>query len=331
MNEINGTYQAAIHPGRINIWYEPQNRRSIERSKNIVPNQFRDNSHNGKISKVAERKITQAVNYLTYMCPKKKYYHTPAGGSGNYFLNFITLTLSSKQIHSDNEIKRNLLEPFLNECRKRYKVANYIWRAERQANGNIHFHILSDRFIWWNDLRNTWNYFQERLGYVSRYRLAMRSIYKEGFQGFKSSQDKRTIPQLRSAWEQGVRTDWSSPNSTDVHSLKNLVSIRSYVIKYIIKTDENQPIQGRMWGCSYELTNLTGAREFADGSLAPDIDKLVGSLMTKIYKGDYYTVIYFTRKILNELLCFEIISSLDTYLRSKFKNYQPPDLFSQAA
>lgn len=338
MNEINGIYQASIHPGQINVWYEPLQRHSKLPalvgefagplpSGGECPVQFVNNSHNGKISKVALRKITRAVSYLTYLVPKRKHFTTADGRAGTYFLNFITLTLSSNQIHTDNEIKSLILEPFLNECRKRWKVANYIWRAERQTNGNIHFHIVSDRFIWWNDLRNSWNYFQERLGYISRYRLSMRSFHAKGFQVRKDLLDKWPIHKQYAAWRDGVRTDWNSPNSTDVHSLKSVTNVRSYLTKYITKSDQLAPIEGRLWGCSYELTNLDGSREFADGEISQDLETLLRSQQVKTYKGDYYTVIYFSPEILATLHCIIILSSLTKYLQARFPDYHPPELF----
>jgi hypothetical protein len=342
MNEILGTYQAAIHPDRINIWYEPLKRSASKKQlyvsvedcltkKQSVPLNFQNNTHNGKLSKIAIKKITRSINYLTYLVPKRRYYTTADAKSGTYFLNFITLTLSSKQIHSDNEIKRSILEPFLNDCRKKFKVRNYIWRAERQENGNIHFHIISDRFIWWNDLRNSWNYFQEQLGYVTRYRMAMREFHKEGFQPREDIKNKWPIHKQLTAWRQGIRTDWNSPNSSDVHSLKSIANVRSYLAKYITKTDNSSVIEGRLWGSSYGLTGITGSREFADGSISDDLEKLMSNKVVKVYKSDYFTVIFFDPGLLNKIGLFTLIASLYNYCRQKFPDYYIPDLFRQAA
>jgi hypothetical protein len=338
MNEVNGIYQVAIHPGQLNIWYEPLQR--SRKSKTLPvdcdditvrsttrPEQFKDNSHHGRISPIALRKITRAVDYLVYLVPRRKYFTTADGRAGNYFLSFITLTLSSDQIHSDNEIKRNCLEPFLNEMRKRWKVNNYIWRAEKQANGNLHFHIVSDRFIWWNDLRNSWNYYQERLGYVTRYRDAQKTWHRDGFKCRENLTKRWSRDSQYKAYKTGLHNDWNSPNSSDVHSLKTVTSVRSYICKYITKSEQSQNITGRLWGCSYELTNLSGSREFADGYIRENLDILLHSEKCKVYKSDYYTVIFFTHEILRELLCFDVLSSLDNYLRERFPDYHPPALW----
>jgi hypothetical protein len=312
MNEVTGYHNLSIHPGQINIWYQ-----SLLPRRKYVPESWDpnsegkidlrhssihgDNLHHGTVSIVANRKITRAVDYLVYLVPKKKYFSTADGRAGNYFLSFVTLTLSSQQIHSDNDIKRDILEPFLNDCRKRWKVVNYIWRAERQENGNIHFHLITDRFIWWNDLRNTWNYFQERFGYVSRYRVAMQKFHANGFQIREDLKSKWSISRQYAAWLQGIRSDWNSPNSTDVHSLKSIVSVRSYITKYITKPDETAPIEGRLWGCSYGLTNISGARTFAEGSVADELDRLRLSGKAHIYTSDFYEVMFLSVEILKEL------------------------------
>ncbi|GAH86291.1 unnamed protein product, partial [marine sediment metagenome] len=57
----------------------------------------------------------------------------------------------------------------------------YVWRAEKQENGNIHFHFIVDNFIPWNELRNTWNRIQQNLGYISRFSEAQRLKHINGF------------------------------------------------------------------------------------------------------------------------------------------------------
>jgi len=338
MNEIRGIYQTAIHPGQINIWYEPLTRAGRKHSSppdstgmsdehGPVPEQFKDNRHKGRISPVALKKIQKAVNYMVWMVPRRKYFTTADGRAGNYFLSFITLTLSSDQIHSDYEIKQHCLEPFLNEMRKRWKISNYIWRAEKQANGNLHFHIVSDRFIWWSDLRNSWNFYQEKLGYISRYRDSQKAWHAGGFKIRESLEARWSRPNQIKAYKSGQLNDWNSPNSTDVHSLKTVNSVRSYICKYITKSEDRQNISGRLWSCSSELSNIPGSREYADGYISDELDRLQKPGICSVYKGDYYTVIFFTRKILQDNLCYNIIASLDKYLLEHFPDYHSVDLW----
>jgi hypothetical protein len=85
------------------------------------------------------------------------------------FLTFVTLTLPSEQAHDDKFIKRNILTPFLATLQRLYNVNEYLWKAELQNNGNIHFHVLIDQYIHWAELRSRWNYTLQPYGYISNY------------------------------------------------------------------------------------------------------------------------------------------------------------------
>jgi hypothetical protein len=86
-----------------------------------------------------------------------------------YHLTFVTLTLSAPQFHSDEKLKRFLFWPWMEVIQRYYGVTNYIWRAEPQENGNIHFHVLIDKFIKHELIRHHWNYHQNKLGYIQKY------------------------------------------------------------------------------------------------------------------------------------------------------------------
>jgi hypothetical protein len=338
MNDIAGFYNVAVHPGQISIYYESMTPRRPVMKPYIdsdetdvivsrVPAQFKDNSHHGVISAIARRKITRAINYLVYLVPKKKYYHPGTGKTRNFFLNFITLTLSSEQIHTDNEIKSLILQPFLNELRKKRKVINYFWRAEKQENGSIHFHLITDRFVWWNDLRNMWNFYQQKLGYVTRYRNNQVLWHRSGFTFRPELAPRWTMAAQLRAYKDGIRTDWHSPNSTDVHGLSQVGNVRSYLLKYIEKSEQSAEVQGRLWGCSSGLADLKGARAIAAGAIADELDILAVSKSIKLFKSEYFSVMYFDPKLLATLHLVLLISLFNEYLIATFPHYRPPELF----
>lgn len=105
------------------------------------------------------------------------------------YVTFVTLTLPSKQVHHDNFLKDHCLNPmtkWLQDSTERTKrkgagVDAYLWRAESQKNGNLHFHLICDRWIDHEKLRNKWNQIIERLGYVTAYKKTQEYIYKDGF------------------------------------------------------------------------------------------------------------------------------------------------------
>lgn len=117
------------------------------------------------MSKKAQSRIKNAVNWLAMATPKKQVYNTKTRKISYFQLALITLTLPSKQAHSDLQIKKEVMQPFLDYCRKKWLVKNYIWKAESQANGNIHFHIIIDKFIHKKAINSVWNYMLKRLSY----------------------------------------------------------------------------------------------------------------------------------------------------------------------
>lgn len=255
-----------------------------------------DNFHHKKISEPAKRKIKKAISYLIYTAHEKKVFNNNTKSYFTFKVNFVTLTLSSTQIHSDNEIKKGMLNQFLIEANKKWNVQNYIWKAEKQKNGNIHFHILTDKFIPWNELRNVWNRIQNKMGYVDRF------IEKNG----------RKIP-----------------NTTDIHSLQKISNIYDYVTKYMCKNDQSNRLKvsrsslglpnkpqwkvrsvsldalkflrkqadiGRLWGCNYSLSHIEGAQAELNDKILKEIDQLQKITSTKRIDKDVYSLILFDNK-----------------------------------
>jgi hypothetical protein len=334
MNEINGFYTIAVHPTAIHGWYESIKHRRINitnyvsgedtgEMKFIKPKQFRDNSHKGRISPIAKRKISRAVDYLTHIVPRKTYFHPGNGRKGDFFLNFITLTLSSEQIHSDNEIKSHLLEPFLNTCRQKWQVISYIWRVEKQKNGNLHIHLITDRFIPWNELRNCWNMHQQKLGYITRYRDNQMEWHRSGFRFRPELSEKMSNARQYHAYKEGINNQWSNPNSTDVHGLRKINDARAYLTKYITKSDQSDDIEGRLWGCSSNLVRIRGAEIFADGSASAEIDKLLSDPRCRFYKGDYFFIITYKNNLLYCGAFPILLEELETFIRAHFPEYRP--------
>ena len=224
-----------------------------EELKNSVK---KEKNHFGIMSKKANNRVNTAIDWLVLLSKEKESLNHKFQTFYKWKLNFVTLTLSSKQIHPDSIIKSKLLNQFLIEIKKKYNTKHYFWRAESQANGNIHFHIVFDKFIPWQDCRDRWNRIQNKLGYVDNFNL------KYGH---------------------------SNPNSTDIHSLKKVENIAGYLSKYCSKNSKGiiiltkkkfkkrfflmnkwnfpapkakfyRPINGKMWGLSNDLSKLGNCR-----------------------------------------------------------------------
>lgn len=124
------------------------------------------NTANGEISSKANKHIKNAVNWLLASTKLKRVYRRSDNTHFFFRLAFFTLTLPSKQKHTDNKIKSEALQPFITYARNRWGMKNYLWRAEAQKNGNIHFHFTTDIFIHHAELNRIWNLQLLKLGYI---------------------------------------------------------------------------------------------------------------------------------------------------------------------
>lgn len=295
-----------------------------------------DRKSHGSVSPIARRKLARAVDYLLLLTSDKNVYARTTGRQFAMKVAFITLTLPSSQIHSDNEIKGSCLNQFLIEVKKRCHVNRYVWRAEKQRNGNIHFHIVVDRFIPYQQVRDMWNRICNKLGYVDRYRAEMQKWHNGGFQVRQDLLRTWDYKSQVRAYKAGVVSDWNSPNSTDIHSIRKIINLKAYIVKYMTKTtavnrstgeiDELQEQQeGRIWGCSQDLSHITGAQVIADNSVTDEIIKLRNDGKVKMYHDPFFDVYYISVSQLTSIGCNQLFISFSNYLLSTFNfNVQHP-------
>jgi hypothetical protein len=301
------------------------------------------NQHSGSLSKMAVKKISKALDYSIYLAKPPQSSKPLAGKHYQYCLNFITLTLSSKQIHSDLEIKKEIFQPFLDYCRKHYKIQNYVWVIEKQKNGNTHFHVVSDKWIPHVELRNLWNKYQQNLGYVTRYAESQKRWFKNGFRLHEELLTKWDYSHQYNAWSAGCKSGWSNPNSSDVHSLRFINNVKKYMIKYmtknytkieskltfepisieheLLKENSFSRISGRIWGCSESLSNIKGARADAVDSIFQEIasisqDKSIHSVFEPYFSAHYVDIDYLRDKGLTA-----IPELFDSFCLSRFPSY----------
>ncbi len=225
----------SISPSRITSYWrvEPSKPRSeIQEIKNKPP---KFHSHTGLISKKAKKRITNAIDWLLLLSRNKTVYNPKTKKSFKFKVSFVTLTLSSEQIHSDNKIKKDLLNQFLVEARKKWKVDKYVWRAEKQLNGNIHFHIVVDKFISYKSLVQTWNRIQNKLGYVDRYSIKQQKFFANGFKFRKELGKNWSYAAQLKAYHLGKACNFTNPNSTDVHKVYGIKNLSALFVKILHK------------------------------------------------------------------------------------------------
>lgn len=333
---------ASIHPGQINLYSEvdwhPSKPGSKPKSEKI---EYYEPKHEhllsssrtaeGRVSPIAKRKMMKSLKYLLLMANEKTIHNVYSGRMFKFKIAFVTLTLPSKQIHSDNEIKNQCLNQLLIELKKHYNVRNYIWRAEKQKNGNLHFHMLVDKFIPHQELRDRWNRIVNKLGYVDAYRCEMQNFHKNGFQVRTDLLKTWPIEKQKAAYRRGARTHWNSPNSTDIHSVQRIQNVKQYIAKYLTKNEIEIQLeqsaesnisvqQGRIWSCNKELSNIKGAQTIIDSELENELEDLLETDGTTILRDNYYSVIFFDMQIILENPDSQLSKLFFKYMIDKF-NY----------
>lgn len=218
--------------------------------------------YKGTLSKQTSRRIAHILQVWARTLYVNQYKNNPLGVKKNRNLVFITLTLSKKQTHDDLEIKRLLLNKFLIYMNRLYGMKNYLWKAEKQKNGNLHFHIITDTFINKHELNYEWDCIQYSHGYFS---------FKPFF-----------VPK------------YESP-STRVEAVHSGEGVYAYMAKYVAKGDENGKVKGRIWGCSKSVRELEDYTFTVDSELLYNVEVLLKSQKVEMRVHDY--CIIFTRDL----------------------------------
>jgi hypothetical protein len=211
----------------------------------------------GTISEKSRRKLKRTAESWLISIQEAKRQKKAHNGLKRRYVTFITLTLASTQVHSDNVIKRELLNTFIIYAIRNFNVQEYLWRAEAQANGNIHFHLFMDSYIHWRQLRDCWNTIQNRLGYVD----AFKRIHKH-----------------------------NDPNSTDIERIKSAKGASLYVTKYIAKESTYRVLEGRVWGCSDGLRTVQPFEQIADSEYFGLINHLKNDKSKRVVYSTNYCV-----------------------------------------
>lgn len=213
---------------------------------------------NGYMSFKTKLAITKILRcWISGIDQFRKLKHRPKLPKLPYFT-FVTLTLSAEQSHTDLEIRRKMVFPFIQKLQRKHNVWHYFFVCEKQENGNLHIHLLIDSYIHHTEIRKEWNDTQALHGYID--------TFQETY---------------------GHR----NPNSTDIHGLKNKRSVEAYLVKYMTKDKINIPIKGRLWGCSDGVRKLKPYNEILTGIYDDAVRSMKKNPMFKVKQEENYTLI----------------------------------------
>ena len=264
------------------------------------------NWHNYLISDNAFRTLRKKMTWLYYLSKPRHIVTYNRKNIYSFKMCFLTLTLSSSQVHPTSVINKELLNQFLTEVRQRTKMTNYIWRLEFQANGNVHYHLATDTYLDYYFVKEIWNRLQSKLGYVQPYTQKHKKMSLSDYVS-EYSNDKNDFSVLAKRYAKGKKDNWESPPSVDVKSVISGKSITNYISKYFAKNDESKCACNeldnyensksvRLWFCSRSLSKLNTLCHYVN-EVDFDVKSLFDGLI-KIRKVflKYTTVFYFDIK-----------------------------------
>lgn len=179
-------------------------------------------SYTGVITTYAKKKLKRSISLLVASAKNKEAINFKTNKPFTFKVNFITFTLPAAQGEIEDKTIKHCLDNWIKRTKRKHKLNSYIWRAERQANGNIHFHMITDVYIHYEAIRNDWNACLQATGLIQKFKE------KHGHE---------------------------NPNSTDVHAVWKIRNLTQYFIKYMSKShkQEDKPISGKVWDCSKNL------------------------------------------------------------------------------
>lgn len=211
---------------------------------------FEKKEYNGYLSRATKSYITKILdNWFLTVRHFNVHMALPAKQRQKQMV-FFTLTLPSKQVHTDNEIKRQVLNKFIIICQRKGLFDQWFWRAEKQKNGNIHFHFLIDSYFDKKQLQTVWNSCLEPLGYINEFEK---------------------------------RYNHRNPPTTQIQVVPSGQNIIDYVIKYVGKNEGTEKVLGRIWGMSDKLRNLKSYVE----DIADTDEKLINDYIEPDNKNIY--------------------------------------------
>lgn len=318
----------SFHPNKVVLFTKilEDNGKPFRRAAPVI--MPKSNATHGNMSKKAAKQIREKVNWLVEKSKKQKVTYPNGNVSHNFRICFITLTLPSKQMHSDLEIKKLCLNQFLTELRQRYNMVDYVWKAEIQKNENIHFHITTNVFLDHRQVRSMWNRIINKLGYVSNYSRSMRRLSFNTYQKIRLQGGNVSDEQIAKAWNLGQSNYWNNPNSTDVRTVFKVDNLAAYLAKYLSKKvashDHDKKTMervlafgGRLWYCSQSLSRLKGYVTLQCNKAMDFFSWLSGSVKQRILEFDYCNILYLDRAALPPPLQKEYKRLMGAYIHNQ--------------
>jgi hypothetical protein len=268
-------------------YYEPtqpgSGTKSLFRQQNLKTN--RGTRYSGKMTVGSKKRLERVLTLLVQSAKRKWIYNEVTQREQLHHISFITLTIATDERNlSAKEAYEKLLKHFLQWMRRTAGAKSYVWKAELQNRGQIHYHITTPTFINFQAIRDKWNNLQRQAGLL------------EGYYRKKGHYD---------------------PNSTDVHEVYKLKDVAGYLIKEITKNVQNETATtGKIWDCSENLK----ANKYFCVPLTREVDRKLKEhewkRRTVTHQGDYFTLVHLCDVPLSDVFNEMTLSEFNSYINS---------------
>lgn len=275
-------------------------------------NNFKVKANPFIMSKASKKKLYDSINYLYTLSSKRNIKMKNGKTLYNFKCAFITLTLPSKQVHSDIDIKKECLNHLFTILRRKYSVKNYVWKAELQKNNNIHFHIVTDSYIDYNAIKRHWNNVLKKLGYIDAYSNKFDKMSLSEYHKYSANYGSKDFNVNSLRYAKGKKNRWLEPNTVDVKSIIGKNNLASYLAKYISKNvnqneiSEEEEIRqfafGRCWFRSRSLSNIKNSLRYNVESFK-ELIEYFNNNPKKVKKivSRFFTVYYYSLDVLDKI------------------------------
>ena len=167
--------------------------------------------------------------------------------------------------------------------RNKHNLRTYIWKAEVQHRGQIHYHITTPSFIHYQTIRDVWNNIQSKAGCLDDY------VKEKGH---------------------------FDANSTDVHEVKHVQDLASYLVKEFCKSIQNNfSDDGKKWDCSNNLNNINYFEILETTENVLLENEMLQKNEIYVDTHDRYAIIDFRRKKPTELLTLTQLKDYKEYIK----------------
>lgn len=243
-------------------------------------------TYSGELKPHARKRLARAISLLNQASPWRKVYNPIVGQHVDFKLSFITLTIPDETPADGKTAYKLLLKPLLRILKARYKQFLYVYKAELQERGQLHYHITSNTLIPYNVIQSAWNRLLSQHSYMDSY------IREHGHNRAPSVQVKR---------------------------VQNISDIEAYLIKYVCKSDPlGRLISGKVWGCSRSLSGKPYFSEILNSVNETAIVALEKAKKVSIKIADRCTIIRFRGQSPVAILSREQLKAYRKYIQTLF-------------